>query len=183
MARFVSSHRNYSHGVRGHVPAHLGPDGKMVPEQTELSANFTPDLRNEEDTALALASLQFRGLPIFEDGRPVAPNFRISVFDSEIARLQNGWTEDDEALVVETLRARGPIGVMYIEVVPAAAPKPWNGYDNAEDAEKIVELAVAIDADLEKVLQYERENKARPEVIAALDAAIDAAGEIIVASA
>lgn len=183
MARFVSSHRNYSHGVRNHVPAHLGPDGKMVPEQTELAADFTPDLRTPEDDAVALSSLKFRGLPIFENGQPVTPHYRISVFDSEVAKLQNGWTDEDEALVVETLRTKGPIGTFYVEVVPEPAPKPWNGYDELDDADRIVELASAINADLQKVAQYERENKARPEVIAALEDAISAAGESIIVSA
>jgi hypothetical protein len=183
MARFVSSHRNYSHGVRNGVPAHLGPDGRMVPEQTELSADFTPDLRTDEDTALAMASLQFRGLPIFEDGRPVPPNYRISVFDSEVAKLKNGWTDEDEEQVIEALRHGGPIGTMYVEVLPVAAEKPWNGYDELTDADRIVELALAITADLTKVAQYERENKARADVLAALDAAIAAAGETIVVSA
>jgi len=183
MARFVSSHRAYSHGVRNHVPAHLGPDGKMVPEQHPLQAQFTPDLRTDEDTAVAMAHLQFRGLPIFEDGREIGPFYRISVFDSEVARLQNGWTEEDEALVVETLRTSGPIGSMYVEVVAAKADKPWNGYDDIKEADRIVELAVGISADLQKVVQYERENLARPEVIAALDAAIAEAGEQITVSA
>ena len=183
MARFVSSHRNYSHGVRNYIASHLGPDGKMVPEQTELQAQFTPDLRTDEDTAVAMAHLQFRGLPIFESGEEVGPFYRISVFDSEVARLQNGWTEDDEALVVKTLRESGPIGAMYVEVVPAKADKPWNGYDELVDAERVVELAVAINADLVSVAQYERENRNRPEVLAALDAAITAAGETITVSA
>lgn len=183
MARFVAAHRNYSHGVRNHVAAHLGPDGKMVPEQTELSADFTPDLRTDEDTAFALATLTFRGLPIFEDGRPVEPHYRISVFDSEIAKLQNGWTDEDEALVVETLRTQGPINVMYAELVPAKADKPWNGYDEIEDAERVVELATAIQADLQQVAQYERENRARPEVIAAIEAAIGQTPETFYVSA
>jgi adenosine/AMP kinase len=183
MARFVSSHRNYSHGVRNHVASHLGVDGKMVPEQTELQAQFTPDLRTDEDTAVAMAHLQFRGLPIFENGQEVGPFYRISVFDSEIAKLQNDWTDEDEALVVETLRTSGPIGSMYVEVVAAKADKPWNGYDEIKDADRVVELALAIDADLQKVVQYERENLNRPEVLAALDAAIAAAGETISVSA
>lgn len=183
MARFVSAHRNFALGVRGHKAAHLGPDGKMVPEQAELSADFSPDLRTEEDTALALASLNFRGLPIFEDGRPVEPHYRISVFDSEVAKLQNGWTDAEEALVIEALRGNSGVNVMYIEVVPVAAEKPWNGYDGLKDADKVVELAIAIDADLTKVAQYERENLNRPEVVAALDAAIEAAGETITVSA
>lgn len=183
MARFVSSHRNYSHGVRPHVAAHLGPDGKMVPEQRELSADFSPDLRNEEDTAVALASLKFLGLPIYEDGRPVAPHYRISVFDSEIARLQNGWTEEEEALVVEALHKSGHEGSMFVEVVPVPTDKPWNGYDELSDADRIVELALAIGADLQQVASYERENKNRPGVISAVEAQIAKAGETIVVSA
>jgi len=183
MARFVSAHRNFAMGVRGHKPAPLGPDGKMVPEQTELSADFTPDLRTDEDTTVALAGLNFRGLPIFEDGRPVTPHYRISVFDSEIAKLQNGWTDEDEALVVDALRSGGGVNVMYLEVIPAKADKPWNGYDGLTDPDKVVELALAIDADLTQVAQYERENLNRPEVIAAITAAIEEAGETITVSA
>jgi hypothetical protein len=154
----------------------------MVPEQTELSADFNPDLRNEEDTSVALSELSFRGLAIYEDGRPVQPHYRISVFDSEIAKMQNGWTDEDEALVVQTLRG-GQHGAMYVEVVPVAAEKPWNGYDELDKAERVVELALAIGADLEKVAQYEAENQNRPGVIAALQDAIEEAGETIVVSA
>jgi hypothetical protein len=179
MARFVSPHRNYSHGIRNHVDAHLGPDGKMVPEQSELSADFSPDLRTDEDTAYALSNLKFRGLPIFEDGTPVQPHYRISVFDSEVAKLQNGWTDEDEALVVEALRTRGPIGTMYVEFVPAPAEKPWNGYDELDDPARIVELANGIDADLVKVIQYEKENKNRPAVLDALETAQSEADEVI----
>ena len=183
MARFVSAHRNYSHGVRPHVAAHLGPDGKMVPEQTELSADFSPDLRTDEDTAFALSNLKFRGLPIFESGKPVEPHYRISVFDSEVAKLQNGWTDEDEAEVVEALRLRGPIGQMYVEFVPEPAAKPWNGYDELVDADRIVELAKAIGADLTQVVQYERENSNRRAVIEALEAELADASETIVVSA
>jgi hypothetical protein len=104
------------------------------------------------------------------------------VFDSEIAKMQNGWTDEDEALVVQTLRG-GQHGAMYVEVVPVAAEKPWNGYDELDKAERVVELALAIGADLEKVAQYEAENQNRPGVIAALQDAIEEAGETIVVSA
>jgi hypothetical protein len=169
--------------VRSEREAYLGPDGKMVPAQRHLSADFSPDLRNDEDTALAKSTFTFRGLAIYENGQPVNPSYRISVFDSEVARLQNGWTEAEEALVVEELRERGPIGQMYVEVVPVPAERPWNGYDELTDASRIVELAIAIDADLEKVLQYERENRNRADVLQALQSAADAADETITVSA
>jgi hypothetical protein len=183
MARFVSQHRNFSHGVRNGVPAHLGPDGRMKPEVTPLSAQFTPDLRTDEDLAFALSTFNFRGLPIYESGKEIGGSYRVSVFDSEIARMQNGWTEDDEAEVVAVLRDSSMNGTAFAELVPEPAVKPWNGYDEVEDAARILELALAIDADLQKVLQYETENQNRPAVVAELKAAIAAADETIVVSA
>ena len=183
MARFVSPHRNYKHGVRRETPAHLGPDGKMVPAVRALQAEFDPDLRNDADIALAKSTFTFRGMPIHENGQPVNSTYRISVFDSEIMALKLGWTEEEEALVVDELRNRGPIGQMYVEVVPVPAEKPWNGYDELDDADRIVDLATAIGADLEAILQYERENANRAEVIAALQGVMAEADEQIIVSA
>lgn len=182
MARFVSPHRNLYMGVRAEKAAYLGPDGVMVPGVTELGAQFTPDLRTDEDTEFAKSTFTFRGLPIWENGQTIDPFFRISVFDSEVAKLQAGWTDDDEALVVDTLR-NGPIGTMYAELLPVPAEKPWNGYDELSDADRIVELAVAIGSDLNLVAKYESENQNRQDVIEALQAALASADETIIVSA
>lgn len=182
-ARFVSPHRNYGMGIRPHKPAHLGPDGVMVPEQSELFAEFTPDLRTDADTILAKSTFSFRGLAIYENGQHVDPTYRISVFDSEFAKLQNGWSDEDEALVIKTLREKGPIGQMYVEAIPVAADLPWNGYDELSDIDRILDLAVGINADLESVLKYERENQNREDVVAALQAAIAEDSETIIVSA
>ena len=155
----------------------------MVPEVTPLSADFTPDLRTPEDTALAKSTFVFRGMPIYESGQEIDPSFRISVFDSEVAKLQNRWTDDDEALVVEELRERGPSGVMYVEVIPVPVEKPWNGYDELTDADRIVDLAIGTGADLSLVIAYESENLNRELVIDALQAALAEADETIIVSA
>ena len=76
----------------------------MVPAVSELSADFGVDGLTGEDFALAQSSFTFRGLPIYENGQTVNPNYRVSVFISEVAKLKNGWSDEDEALVVETLR-------------------------------------------------------------------------------
>jgi len=47
MARFVSPHRNYFHGVREYLPQRLGPYGDHLPEQKALGAEFGPDLRTD----------------------------------------------------------------------------------------------------------------------------------------
>lgn len=183
MARFVSPHGNYSHGVRAGQPERMGLNGVMLPAVPALKAQFETDWRQDEDIALAKSVFNFRGLAIYENGQHVEPTYRISVFDSELAKLKYGWTDEDTEIVVEALRNNGPIGQMYVEVIPAPAEKPWNGYDELDDATRIVELATAINADLEKVMQYERENQKRPEVIGALKAEIDDANETIIVSA
>lgn len=161
----------------------MGLNGVMLPEVPALEAQFETDWRTDPDIALAKSVFTFRGLAIYENGQPVEPTYRISVFDSELAQLKHGWTDEDTEIVVEALRNEGPIGQMYVEVIPAPADKPWNGYDELDDPARIVELALAIDADLEKVVQYERENLKRAEVVGALKGALDAAGETIIVSA
>lgn len=183
MARFVSPHRNYSHGIREHLPQRLGPYGDHLPEQKALEAAFGPDLRTDEDVALAKSVFKFRGLAIYENGQPVDPTYRISVFDSEIAKMQNGWTDEEESLVVEGLRNNGPIGQMYVERLPVAASVPWNGYDELTDVTRIVDLAVGTNADLDAVAKYERENQNRSDVLEALEAAGVAGAETIIVSA
>lgn len=183
MARFVSQHRNYRHGVRAHLPERMGVNGVMLPAVPELEAVFTTDLRTDEDLALALSRFAFRGVPIYENGQPANISLRISVFDSEIAARQNGWSDEDEQYVIDVLRGSSHNGAAFIEVVPASAIKPWNGYDEVADVSRIVELAVAIDADLRAVLQYERENQARPDVEYALQRAIEAEEETVIVRA
>jgi len=183
MARFVSPHRNYAHGIRGYLPQRLGPYGDHLPEQPALEAQFGPDLRTDEDIALAKSSFRFRGLPIWENGQTVEPTYRISVFDSEVAKLQNGWTDEEEALVVDVLRNHGPIGQMYVEVIPVAASVPWNGYDGIDDADRIVDLAVGTNADIAAVIAYEKENQNRSYVVEALEAAAGDSAETIIVSA
>lgn len=181
MARFVSPHRNLTVGVRAFKESKLGPDGVMQPEVSELNAEFTPDLRTDEDIAVALSTFVFRGMPIYENGQEVRPHYRISVFDTDVAALQQGWTDEDKALVEYALRDKA--GQTHVEVIPVAADKPWNRYDEMTDADRIVELAVDFGADLTKVLQYEVENQNRADVKEALTAALNAADETIIVSA
>lgn len=160
----------------------LGPYGEQLPFERGLSADFSPDLRTPEDDALAKSTFEFNGLAIYENGQHVDPSYRISVFDSEVMKLKNGWTDEEEALVVETLRHNGPIGQMYVEVLPVAASKPWNGYDELDDADRIMELALGINADLDQVAAYEKQNQNRSDVLDAL-AGASTADETIIVSA
>ena len=57
----------------------------------------------------------------------------MSVFDSEIVALQDGWTEEEGELVENVLRASDENGRAYVEIIPAPATLPWGNYDEIED--------------------------------------------------
>jgi hypothetical protein len=177
-ARFASQIQNLIVGVRSERPATdaLDHDGRPVriPAVPALDAVFSHALMTPADAVEAKARMNFIGTVEDEGGRPIDPTYRISVFDLETAALQNGWSEDEARLVVERLREG--VGNDFIELTPVVASKPWNGYDNESEPERIVELALAIDADLSLVAIYEQENQNRPDVLEAISDAL-AAGE------
>ncbi len=84
---------------------------------------------------------------------------------------------------MDVLRKDANPGNGFIEVVPVSVAKPWNGYDDLSDPERIAELALAIGADLALVEQYERENDNRSDVIEALQGAVTETDETIIVSA
>lgn len=172
MARFVSQYKNHTVGIRNHSESHLGRDGKMVPEVPGLEAVFEHRLTTASDVEEAKSRLTFKGLMQVEGTEePYGYGLRVSVFDSEQAQLANGWSDADRILVEEVLRSAHGNGSDFFESIPAPAVKPWKGYDSVTDVDRILELALAIDADLAEVVSYERENKNREDVIAALLAA------------
>ena len=167
MARFVSQYLKYAHGIRDGVPAHMGLGGKMIPEVTRLEAEFSHDAITPKDAFFAKANLNFSGMPEDEAGHEIDPVYRISVFDSEAARLARGWSVEEEELVVEKLRSANENGSYFVEITPDPIEKPWNNYDETAP-DKIVEIAKLVNADLEQVLAYEREHANRLGVIDAL---------------
>ncbi len=119
----------------------------------------------------------FHGMQEDESGRPLPIEIRLAVFDSEVAKLANHWSDEVEAEVVEWLRSNPRYGVDFVEVVPAPVGKPWPGYDGVDDPDRIIEIAGDIEADLNAVLRYEKENAKRDWVIAALEREIESLDE------
>ena len=167
MARFISQYLKFGHGVRDGVPSHMGLNGIMVPDLPALSAEFSHNGITDKDVFIAKATFNFVGIPEDEAGNPIDPSYRVSVFDSEAAKLANGWSDEEEQLVCDALRAHPEYGAALVEILPEPTEAPWPNYD-ATDPEEIVKVAGLINADLEQALQYERENQARAGVIEAL---------------
>lgn len=164
MARFVSRHPGYSHGVRSEV-AEVFAQGKRV-IVTGLEAQFERRGVTAYEKEIGGKLLLFPGLPEDkETGANVPTDSRIGLFDSELAKRTLRWTDEDHDLVVETLRLSEMNGVQFIEVEAAKRPAPWNGYDKLENVDEIVELALATETSLNDVAAYELENRNREELL------------------
>jgi hypothetical protein len=176
LARFVSKYANYSHGVRSEIVEQIAP-GQTRVLVVPLEAKFESSGHNlsDQEVEVGQAKLSFTGLPEDRDTESlVHPRSRMSCFDSEQAKKQNRWSQEDHDLVVETLRESEMLGVEFVELEQPARLAPWKGYDKLESAKKIVELVEAIEINPAEVLAYELENAARADVIAALEGLLGA---------
>jgi hypothetical protein len=183
VAQFVSQYPGYRHGARDEVSEHLGHDGRMVPQVRPLEAVFARGGLTKEAIIEAKSKLTFHGLMEHESGDDLDPVYRIAVFDSEVAKLQEGWTDEEEALVVNVLRASEENGRAYVEIVPAPAGLPWRNYDEIEDPDEVVKIAKTIEADLDEIIRYELENQKRERWLQALTKAQEEQEKVVVVKA
>lgn len=183
--RFLSQLKALHVTVRSHRDEHtaLNEAGTpiTVPARPALEAQFEHGNLTYEDAALIKAHYpKIIGTNEDEAHRPLDPTYRFSVFDSELAQLNNGWTDDERLEVEEFLKARVGQDFFFVERGPLA--RPWPNFDEME-AEQILVVAQATDADLKTLIAYEQENEARIEVIEILSEAVESADETIIVQA
>lgn len=173
--RFVSKIRNYSHGIRGEQFEFVAtPGGRMEKRviQRGLEAQFEGRGLTDYEREVGITQLTHKGLPEDRDTRiDISPISRLSVFDTEKAQREQGWSDEDRELVEKTLLESLEHGQAYIHVPTAARPEPWRGYDKLT-VEQIVDtlnLGV-VDVELSEVIAYERENANREELLSELTA-------------
>lgn len=128
----------------------------------------------QTDLDVAKAGLQWSGLPTEGDGVTLidpAEFGRIGVWDSVEFQNKHNLT-DDERREVEQMVLRAPnYGRDYIrsdEAKTVAPVAPWANYDKLTNYLKIAALAAEIGV-VGETLEYERANKNREGVIAALE--------------
>ena len=132
-----------------------------------LRAEFLAGQGTTYENDLAKKTFKFNGLPVGEDdGLPIDPVYRISVFDSK----EQHWDEDTRKKAEKLLTESPYNGSAYIIVETPVRPAPWAGYDKIRSVKKLLELVVETGSDAEEVLAYEIENKNRPEVVEAMQA-------------
>lgn len=129
----------------------------------------------EQDAALK--TFEFNGLAIGED-----PLRRLGYYDTDIAAQQFGWDADTKKLVEDRLLSGASYGIDYLRVEKPKLPAPWPTYDtlvqqgrrtNQMVAEKIAETVADIGIDPQVVINYERENLGREEVIKAVEVLLE----------
>lgn len=181
-ARFISRYGAPSVGIRHQITEHYGT-GKQKVLQSRIDANFQHHLVTDADFAVALATFQFPGLPEdFDTNSNISPRFRVSLWDSEWARENEGFTDEEIDLIIETLRRDPGYGTDFIELTKAPSKAPFPTYDELQDLEKILEIVRVAGLDPEAVIAYEEENQNRAAVVNALRG-VEADDDVIVVSA
>jgi hypothetical protein len=124
-------------------------------------------LQTDVDAALKHWS-KWPGLTMEEDEMtPSSPIERIGVFDTVEWQDKYGLDDADRAEVEKLLLGNPANGVHYIKVDEVRAAIPWPTY-NETHHNKIPVLAEELGC-IDQVLAYERENKNRASVVAAVE--------------
>ena len=185
--RFISQYPNYGVQVRKQRIHPLG-DGTQQVVQEGLYVKFlsadSGGMIYDRERYIAAERFDFHGSQQEQDeATPVDVLHRLSVFDTDEAAEQFGWTPEEiglvEAVLTEKVRTT-PGALILIEGTPI--PPPFPAYDDwYGDPEQLV-LKLSEDGfDLNEVLTYEQSfGPKRPEVIEALKIGAEALKELTV---
>lgn len=165
--RFVSQHKGYEAAIRPVQYQGYSKDGEPLVTGKAMDARFQQGGLSpwEIEEALEHWGDNLPGLADGEDRRQ-----RFSVFDTEWAQLEYGWTDDDREFAEQhLLTLPGRIGNEYIKIEDHKAPAPWPSYKQFNSPEAVVRFMREGGIDPELVLRYERENANRDDVLEAVE--------------
>jgi hypothetical protein len=173
--RFISKYAKYALQVRPQVvEAYATGATKIVQEQ--LVARFSIGEVTGDERSLARQYFAFNGFYQEEDlVTIVEPDYRISAFDSLKAQAQEGWTDEEREWVEKALLREAELDPQSLVAIEAKrATPPWPTYDAFTGTPAALCKKIEEDGyEFLAVLNYERENQNRPEVIAKLELACD----------
>lgn len=157
--------------IRGELERLKDTHGNLVRDTVRgLTAQFEPASMAPEHMREAVSRLPAfgRGVGLNED-----PYRRCGFFDSHHAQRVNDWTDEDRELVEETLASLPENGVDFLIVEAPKVAAPWPKYDSARSVGSIVSTVEQIGVDPQVVIDYERQNRDRAEVVEAMQRLID----------
>lgn len=146
--------------------------------QHPVYAMFHPYRLTPIEREMALARWSFNGFYQEQDEVTVVPpDYRIGLFDSEEAALENGWSPEIKQQVEDTLCDLAERFEDLI-VVRSTVPAPWPRYDEFRGTPQALVRRLREDGhDLDAVLTYERDHQNRPQVLAEIQKAVAAGDE------
>jgi len=178
--RFISKYAAYKISA---IPS-VDHYGTGQPKKRGVVCEFKLDYLHPWEIDAARSTFQFRGVaaagpigsPIIKHVDPIG---RVSVYDTEEAEANGeyqaaGVSRED---VERALLSKHSLGRDFILVEKPAVPAPWPAYDKLTTSrgrdlswvvEQIVSRVQDLGVDPISVIEYERANRNRPEVIDAL---------------
>ena len=171
--RFLSKYGRLGVSVRREI-VEAYATGATQTLQAQVVAQFHEGGMTPEERELALAHWIFEGsYQNLDEVTTVPPDYRIGVFDSEQAQLENGWTDEIREEVEQHLIWHSQRFEDVLVVPATSVPPPWPRYDDysgtpAALVRKLVDEGHSLDA----VLTYEKATQKREKIIAALEEAI-----------
>lgn len=168
MARYISRASAFKKTVRKATQTLINtPQGpEKITSEEPIVAIFRQAGTTPWEAEQALERFKFLGL-----GEGENPLHRVSSYDTdEVARSQ-GWSTELKKHVEDVLDAgQGPD---YFRCDKPRLSAPWPTYDDFTDAKKIAERIRELGLNVEHACAYERENKNRENVVAALEALVE----------
>lgn len=165
--RFVSQHKGYHIALRPAATNGYDPHGEPI---------ITKPAMNGEFRQLGLAPWEYQEVLDHWEGRftgladGVDPRSCLSVFDTEWAQEEYGWTDEERKFAEQKLLTLpGRLGNEYIQVEVRKTALPWPSYKTFNSPERIVSFMREGGVDPEIVLTYERENLNREDVLDAVE--------------
>ena len=187
--RFISQYPGYKFCVRPQRQRGQG-DGTVEilvePIYAEFKAvNQGNGMIYENEVAQALKHFDFRGNTQGEDeATPTDPMQRLSVYDTQEAAQEFGWSDEELELVERRLTEAAmtsPSEIIQVTDSPITAPFPRYDEWDGPDTEMLMVKLIEDGHDLPLVLHYERTfGKRRPKIIAALEETIELQKESVV---
>jgi len=164
--RFISKYGRYGVCVRPQIQeAYATGMAKVIQEPVYAMFQVGELLAHERE--LAVSHWMFNGFYQDQDEVTIIPpDYRIGIFDSEQAAINNLWSDEIKLLVENTLldlssRFDDMLAVPELRFAP-----PWPRYDEyTGSASALLRKLLDEGYDLQDVLDYEQQNQARPKVI------------------
>jgi hypothetical protein len=171
--RFASKYGRFAVQVQNEVSEHYATGQQRI-IQPLVVARFAPGGLEPFERELVLGHWSFNGsYQEMDEVTTVPPDYRIGVFDSRIAQLDHGWSDETREQVEQSLQQLARYDDI-IELPRTMLSAPWPKYDEFRGT--VAQLLKKLDDDghdLQLVLEYERAVQNRPALISALQSKLD----------